>query len=159
MPRNRSDREMGVSRPGWDRWQRLYDDPVCRHVPEFGRTGKEGVTVRHLMTHAGGLTDPVREVVPFDDAIAAVCAAPLVAGWVPGARGVPSTDDQQDPLVGAPRRCAEGRRGCAAAVRPAAPPAMDVRGVPDRSDADGAACHQAAVPLTPPSAAWIVQAA
>lgn len=70
----------------WQRGLLDLDDPVCRHVPEFGQAGKERVTVRHLMTHTAGLTDPVRDVVPFDQAIAAVCAAPLKEGWVPGAR-------------------------------------------------------------------------
>jgi CubicO group peptidase (beta-lactamase class C family) len=70
-------------------WQRgLFDldDPVCRHVPEFAANGKEAVTVRHLMTHTGGLTDPVDRVMPFADAVAAVCRAPLAEGWVPGER-------------------------------------------------------------------------
>jgi CubicO group peptidase (beta-lactamase class C family) len=70
-------------------WQRgLFDldDPVCRHFPEFAANGKEAVTVRHLLTHTGGLTDPVPHVVPWDEAVAAVCRAPLVEGWVPGAR-------------------------------------------------------------------------
>ncbi len=29
--------------------------PVARYVPEFGQAGKERVTVRHLLTHTGGL--------------------------------------------------------------------------------------------------------
>jgi uncharacterized protein YbbC (DUF1343 family) len=31
------------------------DDPVARYLPEFGANGKEQVTVRHLLTHTGGL--------------------------------------------------------------------------------------------------------
>lgn len=31
------------------------DAPVARYVPEFGRNGKEAVTVRHLLSHTGGL--------------------------------------------------------------------------------------------------------
>jgi len=31
------------------------NDPVARYVPEFGANGKEGVTVRHLLTHTSGL--------------------------------------------------------------------------------------------------------
>ena len=70
-------------------WQRgLFDldDPVCHHIPEFATGGKEAVTIRHLLTHTGGLTDPVHDVMPFEAAVAAVCRAPLVEGWTPGAR-------------------------------------------------------------------------
>jgi len=31
------------------------DDPVARFLPHFGEAGKEGVTVRHLLTHSSGL--------------------------------------------------------------------------------------------------------
>ncbi|MBN2021395.1 MAG: DUF1343 domain-containing protein [Pirellulales bacterium] len=31
------------------------DDPVAKHIPEFAQNGKDGVTVRHLLTHQGGL--------------------------------------------------------------------------------------------------------
>jgi CubicO group peptidase (beta-lactamase class C family) len=62
------------------------DDPVFHYVPEFAAQGKEGITVRHLLTHTAGLTDPVDGVMPFGDAVAAVCGAPLVDGWTPGAR-------------------------------------------------------------------------
>jgi CubicO group peptidase (beta-lactamase class C family) len=32
-----------------------YDDPVCRHWPEFAQAGKERVTVRHVLAHQSGL--------------------------------------------------------------------------------------------------------
>ncbi|NQU10160.1 beta-lactamase family protein [bacterium] len=32
-----------------------WDDPVSRHVPEFGRGGKQAITLRHLLTHTTGL--------------------------------------------------------------------------------------------------------
>lgn len=70
-------------------WQRGFidlDDPVCYHLPEFAAAGKEAVTIRHLLTHTGGLSDPVADVMPFEDAVAAVCRAPLVEGWIPGTR-------------------------------------------------------------------------
>lgn len=35
----------------------LLDDPVHTIIPEFGKRGKEAVTVRHLMTHTSGLPD------------------------------------------------------------------------------------------------------
>jgi CubicO group peptidase (beta-lactamase class C family) len=31
------------------------DDPVAKHLPPFGERGKEGVTLRHLLTHSSGL--------------------------------------------------------------------------------------------------------
>lgn len=70
-------------------WQRRLfdlDDPVCRYLPEFAAAGKDRVTIRHLLTHTGGLTDPTKDLMPFAAAVAAVCAAPLIDGWVPGLR-------------------------------------------------------------------------
>jgi CubicO group peptidase (beta-lactamase class C family) len=62
------------------------DDPVCRYIPEFAANGKEMVTIRHLFTHTGGLTNPTEGIVPFAEVVAAICAAPLADGWIPGAR-------------------------------------------------------------------------
>jgi CubicO group peptidase (beta-lactamase class C family) len=31
------------------------DDPVCEYLPEFGRNGKEGITIRHVLTHRAGI--------------------------------------------------------------------------------------------------------
>ncbi|MCP4509859.1 MAG: beta-lactamase family protein, partial [Fuerstiella sp.] len=31
------------------------DDPVGQHIPEFATNGKEGITIRQLLTHMGGL--------------------------------------------------------------------------------------------------------
>src|ERR671932_1313401 len=70
-------------------WQRgLFDldDPVCRHLPEFAEHGKEAVTIRHLLTHSGGLRDLPREGRSWQDFADAVCRAPLLEGWVPGKR-------------------------------------------------------------------------
>jgi CubicO group peptidase (beta-lactamase class C family) len=70
----------------WQRGLLDLDDPVCRHLPEFAANGKEAVTIRHLFTHTGGLSDPVKSVMAWDEAVAAVCRAPLLDGWVPGTR-------------------------------------------------------------------------
>jgi len=32
-----------------------YDDPVCKHWPEFGQAGKQDITVRHVLSHRSGL--------------------------------------------------------------------------------------------------------
>ena len=31
------------------------DDPIIKYLPEFGQKGKDGLTIRHLMTHTSGL--------------------------------------------------------------------------------------------------------
>jgi CubicO group peptidase (beta-lactamase class C family) len=38
-----------------DRGQVSYDEPVATYWPEFAQNGKEGVTVRHVLTHSAGL--------------------------------------------------------------------------------------------------------
>lgn len=63
----------------WERGEVHLDDPVAAHIPEFAASGKERVTVRHVLTHTTGVD------VDEDD-LAAVCAAPLKADWVPGRR-------------------------------------------------------------------------
>lgn len=39
-----------------DRGALDYDDPIARHWPEFGTSGKERITIRDLMTHRAGLS-------------------------------------------------------------------------------------------------------
>ncbi|MFB6262014.1 MAG: serine hydrolase domain-containing protein, partial [Bradymonadaceae bacterium] len=39
----------------FDRGEICVDDPVHWYVPEFGRAGKEGITLRHLLTHTAGI--------------------------------------------------------------------------------------------------------
>ncbi len=56
-----------------------YDDPVVRFVPDFGRHGKDAVTVGHLLTHQAGIPDtdevvPVAAFADFPDAVARICA-------------------------------------------------------------------------------------
>ena len=63
----------------WERGGLDLDDPVSSHVPAFGAEGKEGVTVRHLLTHTGGLGDA-------GDSVDEACAVALVDGWEPGKR-------------------------------------------------------------------------
>ena len=62
------------------------DDPVARHLPAFAANGKEGVTIRHLLTHTGGFpdADPAYPDVPWEESIRRLCAAPLAEGWVVG---------------------------------------------------------------------------
>ncbi|HEY8346738.1 MAG TPA: serine hydrolase [Symbiobacteriaceae bacterium] len=58
------------------------DDPVCRFFPAFSGGGKEQVTVRHLLTHTGGLpADFPHQALTGDRAedIARILAQPLQA--------------------------------------------------------------------------------
>jgi len=72
----------------WERDALALDDPVSRIGPAFGAHGKEGVTIRHLLTHTGGFrfVEPGWRDVTWDQIIADISAAPLEPGWSPGAR-------------------------------------------------------------------------
>ena len=70
----------------WERGGLQLDDPVCRHIPEFGSHGKEVVTVRHVLTHTGGFPSAARtwSSTPWEQIIAEICEAALEPGWIPG---------------------------------------------------------------------------
>ena len=60
------------------------DDPVSRYFPEFGKAGKERVTLRHLFTHSSGLPDflPTNNLLrknkaPLSEYFRETCAVPL----------------------------------------------------------------------------------
>lgn len=58
------------------------DDRVGDHLPEFGRNGKDGVTIRHLLTHTAGLI-PYRQyhrmnMTTRHDVIHSIMEEPLV---------------------------------------------------------------------------------
>jgi CubicO group peptidase (beta-lactamase class C family) len=65
-----------------------YDAPVSKFIPEFTGGGKDGITLRHLMTHSAGIPNvplgPVRTQAEWDRALKAVCAASTE--WEPGSR-------------------------------------------------------------------------
>ncbi|GIG87010.1 serine hydrolase domain-containing protein [Plantactinospora endophytica] len=66
-----------------------YDTPIARLWPEFGAHGKDGVTVRHALTHTAGVP-----ALPVDTTAADVCdwdrMCAVVAGatpwWEPGTK-------------------------------------------------------------------------
>jgi CubicO group peptidase (beta-lactamase class C family) len=65
------------------------DAPVARYIPEFSGGGKDQVTIRHLLTHSGGVRwwRPLYQEAPTPDSILAlVIATPL--DTVPGVRMV-----------------------------------------------------------------------
>ena len=73
----------------WERGAIEIDEPVARYVEEFAAGGKERVTVRHVLTHTAGVhTETGGDVwrMSWEEALAAICAAPLRSEWVPGER-------------------------------------------------------------------------
>ncbi|MGH9178097.1 MAG: serine hydrolase domain-containing protein [Acidimicrobiales bacterium] len=70
----------------WERGRLDPDEPVARHVPEFGQAGKEGVTLRHLLTHTAALAATTKDDDDGDGLLAVACASPLVEDWAPGRR-------------------------------------------------------------------------
>jgi uncharacterized protein YbbC (DUF1343 family)/CubicO group peptidase (beta-lactamase class C family) len=47
-------------------------DPVAQFIPEFGRFGKSGITIRHLLTHTSGLRPDLELEVEFHGADEAI---------------------------------------------------------------------------------------
>ena len=76
----------------WESGAFGLDDPVARHIPEFGARGKQDLRVRDLWTHTAGLlgVEPrlfaVRYQNRFDENLALICAAELDADAAPGRR-------------------------------------------------------------------------
>jgi CubicO group peptidase (beta-lactamase class C family) len=60
------------------------DAPVARYLPEFRVYGKEGVTVRQLLTHTAGLPEDMHLANDRAAAIRAVLGTPLAPGMTPG---------------------------------------------------------------------------
>ena len=68
-----------------DRGELDPDAPVARYWPEFAAAGKDGVLVRHLLSHTAGLPDwdgPVEELYDWPAATARLAA--LAPQWEPG---------------------------------------------------------------------------
>lgn len=70
----------------WERGRLELDDPVARHIPEFAQNGKEGITIRHLLTHTGGIRmlDVGWPEKSWDEIIAKICAMRPEPRWAPG---------------------------------------------------------------------------
>lgn len=70
----------------WEREQLDLDDPVARHLPEFGAHGKSSITLRHLLTHTGGIRmlNVGWPEASWDEIIANICAARPEPRWPPG---------------------------------------------------------------------------
>ncbi len=66
-----------------------YEERVCKYWPEFAEQGKEGVTVRQLLSHQAGLyalDAPVDRAVVADLDRLAVILAQQKPAWAPGER-------------------------------------------------------------------------
>jgi CubicO group peptidase (beta-lactamase class C family) len=70
----------------WERGLLELDDPVALHIPEFAAHGKGGITLRHLLTHTGGirLLDTGWPQASWAEVIARICAMKPEPRWVPG---------------------------------------------------------------------------
>lgn len=70
----------------WEAGAVGLDDPVARFVPEFAAGGKEGVTLRHLLTHTSGIRmlDVGWPRESWDEVIARIAKRKLEPRWEPG---------------------------------------------------------------------------
>ena len=71
-----------------ERGSLAWDTPVASVVPEFAEGGKQGITLRHLLTHTAGFrgADKLPPDLTWDETIAHICQTPLEDGWIPGAK-------------------------------------------------------------------------
>jgi CubicO group peptidase (beta-lactamase class C family) len=72
----------------WESGALGLDDTVATHIPEFAARGKEAITIRHLLTHAGGIRvlDLGWPKLSWDEIIERICGLRLEPRWVPGAK-------------------------------------------------------------------------
>ena len=72
----------------WERGLLELDDPVARHIPEFAVHGKGAITLRHLLTHTGGirLLKVGWPEEPWDAIVARIAAMRPEPRWEPGAK-------------------------------------------------------------------------
>jgi CubicO group peptidase (beta-lactamase class C family) len=70
----------------WERGRLELEDAVAQHIPEFAANGKEGITIRHLLTHTAGIRmlDVGWPQEPWERIIARICAMKPEPRWVPG---------------------------------------------------------------------------
>jgi len=70
----------------WEEGMVALDDPVVEHLPEFGVHGKGDITLRHLLTHTGGIRmlDTGWPRLDWDEIIARIAASRPEPSWVPG---------------------------------------------------------------------------
>jgi len=70
----------------WERELLDLDDAIAHHLPDFAAGGKGAVTIRHLLTHTGGIRT-LRLGWPqagWDQIVAKVSSMKLEPRWIPG---------------------------------------------------------------------------
>lgn len=72
----------------WESGRLDLDARVADYIPEFGRNGKESITIRHLLTHTAGLRhiETGWPDAAWDETIARICEAEPEPAWPPGER-------------------------------------------------------------------------
>jgi CubicO group peptidase (beta-lactamase class C family) len=70
----------------WERGLLALDDRVADHIQGFGTRGKESITIRHLLTHTGGIRmlDVGWPRASWEEIIDRICRGRLEPRWVPG---------------------------------------------------------------------------
>lgn len=65
-----------------------FDTPIVAIVPEFLGDGRDGITVRHLLTHTAGLRggDRLNESLGWEEMLNRLLAIIPEDGWIPGER-------------------------------------------------------------------------
>jgi CubicO group peptidase (beta-lactamase class C family) len=67
----------------WETGVLGLDDSVVKYIPEFGARGKEGITIRHLLTHMAGIRW-VEWTASWEQTIQRICEAALEPRWIAG---------------------------------------------------------------------------
>jgi CubicO group peptidase (beta-lactamase class C family) len=72
----------------WERGQLQFEDTVVQHWPDFGKNGKQDITIRHLLTHTSGIrgTDLDYPFKSWDETLARIADMKLERDWIPGQR-------------------------------------------------------------------------
>lgn len=70
----------------WEAGKLDLDDPIAQHVPPFGARGKDGITIRHALTHTGGfrMLNVGWPKASWDEIIDTICRARPEPRWPPG---------------------------------------------------------------------------
>ena len=65
-----------------------WETRVTEIIPEFAASGKESVTVRHLLNHTAGLrhAETLDVALGWEERVARICALSLEPDWIPGQR-------------------------------------------------------------------------
>jgi CubicO group peptidase (beta-lactamase class C family) len=70
----------------WEQGKIGLDESVASYWPEFAVNGKEGITIRHLLTHTAGIrgVDTSYPFATWEEMLAKIAAIRMERDWVPG---------------------------------------------------------------------------